>query len=95
MNEKIEQRRFACPMLRQLARLKLTYSVSEADVPHHSVQRVLAEMDCQDKLRCGIARMDAQGQISFNWDLCPARISLRGQETAGDLAAPPSDIIAA
>jgi len=71
---KIEYRAFACPMLMQRTHVKITSSVPKTDESLNPAPEPSIELDCASKMRCGIARMDAQGNISFKWDSCPARL---------------------
>jgi len=76
---KIEYRSFACPMLMQRTHLKITSSVPETDESLNPAPEPSVELDCASKMRCGIARMDAQGNISFKWDQCPASTKWTGE----------------
>ena len=88
---KIEQRTFACPMLKQQTHLTIISSVAEADESLNSTPDHFIEMDCASKLRCGIARMDAQGNISYNWEMCPANRRSASRPISGDVRSPSSD----
>ena len=69
---KSEHRSFDCPMLRQRTRLTIIYPATEVGESGNPAPDHLPQIDCDSKLRCGIARLDAQGYISYNWVVCPA-----------------------
>jgi hypothetical protein len=69
---KIELRRFDCPVLGGVALIQITKRYrTAAQLPQPQLARI-DFTDCANSLQCGIATEVSYGNWTFDWDKCPA-----------------------